>query len=148
MTDLRTGLVVERLLPAPPDAVFEAWTDPAILREWMAPQGDVEASADVRVGGSFRILMLGAGEGDDGPIEHTGEYLVVDRPNRLSFTWISPYTGDGPSVVTVTFEPRVDGTWVRLEHEQLPEDHVAGHEDGWGRILERLAGRLAGRLAR
>ena len=138
MTAQRTSLVVERVLPAPPDEVFVAWTDPAIMRDWMAPEGDVEASADVRVGGAFRIVMRG---GDDG-IVHTGEYLVVDPPERLSFTWISPYTGDGPSVVTVTLEPHDGGTFVRLEHTQLPAEQVDGHEGGWGRILDRLARRL------
>jgi uncharacterized protein YndB with AHSA1/START domain len=131
------SLVVERVLHADPDAVFDAWLDPEMLRDWMSPDGHAEADVDAREGGRFTIAMVG----DEMRIEHTGEYLVVDRPRRLSFTWSSPYAH--ASVVTVTFAPHDDGTFVRLVHERLPEDHVAGHAGGWGTMLDRLQRILA-----
>ncbi|HLW53940.1 MAG TPA: SRPBCC domain-containing protein, partial [Candidatus Angelobacter sp.] len=57
--DGKHRMVVRRRMPAPREFVYEAWIDPQGLREWMCP-GDVvsaEAVLDVRVGGSFRIIM-------------------------------------------------------------------------------------------
>jgi uncharacterized protein YndB with AHSA1/START domain len=129
-------VVVERVLPAAPEAVFAAWTDPEVLHDWMSPSGHAEANVDVREGGRFSIAMVGEGE----RIEHTGEYLVVDAPRRLSFTWTSSYAPN--SVVTVTFAPHDDGTLVRLTHERMPADRAPSHEGGWGTMLERLGSLL------
>lgn len=134
----QTGaLVVERVLPASPDEVFDAWTTPAQMAAWMSPVGAAEAEVDLRVGGSFRVVMVEA------RLEHTGEYLEIDRPRRLVFTWVSPFTGAEPSVVTVELRPHDDGTCVVLTHEGLPEDVVDGHRDGWGAMIERLTVILA-----
>ena len=134
----RTGaLVVERVLPAAPDEVFDAWTTPSRMAAWMSPVGAAEAEVDLRLGGSFRVVMMEA------RIEHTGEYLEIDPPRRLVFTWVSPFTGGESSVVTVELHPHEDGTRMVLTHERLPENVVDGHRDGWGTMIERLAGILA-----
>jgi uncharacterized protein YndB with AHSA1/START domain len=132
------------MLPATPEAVFRAWTDPEHLHHWMSPVGTADAEIDLRVGGRFRIVM--AGEGRE--IEHTGEYLDISPPRRLAFTWRSPYTGPGPSVVTIVLTPRDDGTELLLTHEHLPGDEAAAHGQGWGRMLDRLAGRLGSKEGR
>ena len=129
--------VVERVIRATPDEVFDAWTTPSRMAAWMSPVGAAEAEVDLRVGGSFRVVMVEA------RIEHTGEYLEIDPPRRLVFTWVSPFTGGEPSVVTVELHPHEDGTRVVLTHERLPENVVDGHRDGWGTMIERLAGILA-----
>jgi uncharacterized protein YndB with AHSA1/START domain len=131
------ALVVERVLPASPDEVFDAWTTPSRMAAWMSPVGAAEAEVDLRVGGSFRVVMVEA------LLEHRGEYLEIERPTRLVFTWVSAFTGADPSVVTVELHPHDDGTRVVLTHEHLPEDVVDGHRDGWGTMIERLAGILA-----
>jgi uncharacterized protein YndB with AHSA1/START domain len=134
----QTGaLVVERVLAAGPDEVFDAWTTPSRMAAWMSPVGAAEAEADLRVGGSFRVVMVEA------RLEHTGEYLEIDPPSRLVFTWVSPFTGAEPSVVTVEMLPHDDGTRVVLTHERLPEDVVDGHRDGWRTMVGRLARVLA-----
>ena len=134
----QTGaLVVERVLPASPDEVFDAWTTPSRMAAWMSPVGAAEAEVDLRVGGSFRVVMVEA------RLEHTGEYVEIDRARRLVFTWVSPFTGTEPSVVTVELYPHDDGTRVVLTHERLPADVVDGHRDGWGTMIERLARTLA-----
>jgi uncharacterized protein YndB with AHSA1/START domain len=76
--------------------------------------------------------------GQDRRIEHTGEYLEVTPPRRLSFTWRSPYTGPEPSVVTVELRPGDEGTELVLSHKRLPRDQVEPHAGGWGRMLDRL----------
>jgi uncharacterized protein YndB with AHSA1/START domain len=105
----------------------------------MSPVGSAAAEVDLRVGGRFRVVMTGEGR----ELEHTGEYLEVDPPRRLVFTWRSPYTGEEPSVVTVTLRPRGEGTELALTHERLPADQVDPHAGGWGRMLERLGDVLA-----
>lgn len=131
----RSRLRVERLLSAPVEEVFFAWTDAEVMARWLSPTGHAEVEADVRVGGSIRVVMI---DGDT-RIEHTGEYVEVDPPRRLSFTWRSPYTGDAPSLVTVALTPRGRDTHLVLAHERLPETTLDSHADGWRTILENLA---------
>ncbi len=52
-------LEITRLLPATPEAVFAAWTDPAALSRWISPRGTASVTLDLRVGGRFEIIMKG-----------------------------------------------------------------------------------------
>jgi uncharacterized protein YndB with AHSA1/START domain len=142
MTDANAErrLVLRRVLPASPDRVFAAWTDPASLSRWMSPNRSASATLDLRVGGAIRIVM----KGPDWDIEHTGEYREIDPPARLVFTWNSPYTGPEPSIVTIELRPHGDGTELTLIHEQLPADQVDPHRGGWAQILENLESVLRG----
>jgi uncharacterized protein YndB with AHSA1/START domain len=134
------GLIVKRLLPASPEEAFAAWTDPVALSRWMSPFGSAIASVNLQVGASFRIVMVGP----DREIEHTGEYLEIDPPHRLVFTWRSPYTGPIPSQVTVELRPHAGGTELTLIHTQLPDGEVDSHRGGWGGILDHLDAYLRG----
>jgi uncharacterized protein YndB with AHSA1/START domain len=129
-------LVVRRTIPLPREVVFAAWLDPVSLAVWMCP-GEARSTAqvDATVGGAFRIVM----DHEDEAVEHTGTYLVIDPPARLSFTWISPYTDMLPSIVTVELQARGDGTELVLTHERLPAAHVKAHKQGWTDILRKLA---------
>jgi uncharacterized protein YndB with AHSA1/START domain len=128
---------IRRRLPAPAAEVFRWWTEAHRLREWMSPFGTVEAEVDLRVGGALRIVM----RGDDGTvIEHVGEYVEIEPPRRLVFTWASPFTGAEPSLVTVELEAEgADATRLSLVHTHLPESVAAPHRDGWGAMLDRLS---------
>jgi uncharacterized protein YndB with AHSA1/START domain len=135
----RAPIVQERVLAATPEEVFAAWSDPESLRAWMCP-GDVrraEAQVDFRVGGRFRIVMYGREA-----YSHHGEYLEIDPPRRLVFTWVSEFLPEAVSRtrVSVTFTRlAAGGTRLRLVHEALPAgDWYAGHEQGWSDILARL----------
>ena len=136
---MATELTLRRVLPFPPAAVFAAWIDPARLAGWMSPFGAARADVDARVGGRFRIVMLGP----DRTIEHTGEYREVDPPRRLVFTWRSPYTGAAGSLVTIELRPVDGGTELTLVHARLPADRVEPHAGGWGSLLDGLARHLA-----
>ena len=125
-------------IAAAPEAVFDAWLDPAIAGRFLAAgeMGVETAEIDAREGGGFRIVM----RGDTGSVEHSGRYVVIDRPRRLIFTWISNGTDWRLSLVTVAFTAIPDGVRVDLQHEGLPDDDRAGrHERGWGTILAKLA---------
>lgn len=132
------ALVIRRVLPAPPEAVFAAWTHPTSLARWMAFAGAASARLDLRIGGSFEIVMDGPGK----PVVITGEYLAIDSPTLLVFTWRSAHTGERPTLVTLLFRPCAGGTDLTLTHAQLPEDAVAPHRAGWGQMLDHLAGHL------
>jgi uncharacterized protein YndB with AHSA1/START domain len=132
------ALRLVRVLPAPPEEIFDAWTDAASLAVWMAP-GSVSRSLvelDAREGGRFRIVM----KGPDCDHVHEGEYLVVDRPRRLVFTWVSAATGGRATTVTVELVPRGSGkTELTLTHEGLPDEAARErHGSGWGDILRKL----------
>jgi uncharacterized protein YndB with AHSA1/START domain len=137
---LATPLELRRFLPGTPEEVFEAWTDPELMSRWMSPVGHAEAEVDLRPGGRFRVVMVGEGR----EIQHTGEYLEISPPDRLVFSWRSPYTGPDPTVVTVALQPVTGGTELVLTHDQLPEGMGPPHRDGWGRMLDRLQGEVLG----
>lgn len=126
---------IRRRLPAPVGEVFMWWTEADRLRQWMSPIGTVEAEVDLRVGGALRIVM----RGDGVVIEHVGEYVEIEPPRRLVFTWVSRFTSVEPSLVTVELEPDgADATLLRLVHSRLPESIATSHEEGWGAMLDRL----------
>lgn len=131
--------VVRRVLPVPPDVVYEQWLDADSLAEWMCPHParPTKIELDVRVGGRYLIDI-----DDEGfELSVSGEYLLLDRPHRLSFTWTCSTwkPSDPDSVVTVDFEPHGDEqTLMTIRHEQLPVDIIDGHESGWARIASQL----------
>jgi uncharacterized protein YndB with AHSA1/START domain len=135
-------LVVRRQIAVPRERVFQAWLDSESLAHWMRPAGTSHATVtvDPRVGGGFRIVMDGA---PHGCVEHTGEYLAIEPPSRLSFTWISKHTEQRPTVVTIEFLERGTGTELVLTHRGLPASQVEGHRRGWTDIVQLLDESLA-----
>ena len=133
---LADPVVLRRVVPHPRARVFDAWLDPGSLARWMRPRAESTATAEVdaRVGGKFRIVMR---HGSDA-IEHTGEYLIIERPSRLSFTWVSVNTHGRPTIVTVDFIEHQSGTEIVLTHQGLPPEKRDAHRKGWGEILRKL----------
>ncbi|MCG6885510.1 MAG: SRPBCC domain-containing protein [Silicimonas sp.] len=140
MTDTATELelTVSRHIKAPREKLFDAWLDPEMLARFMLPGPDMsvpEATADARVGGRFRIVMR-AGEND---LPHEGTYKVIDRPNRLAFTWESPFSTREDSTVTIDFSESGGGTDITLHHVRFENEEMRdNHEGGWTRILAAL----------
>jgi uncharacterized protein YndB with AHSA1/START domain len=132
--DAPTGLGYELRIAAPPEMVWPYFTDPARLVRWMGS----EATLQPEPGGTFRVDY---GQGDI----VAGEYLELDEPRRVVFTW-GWETGEdvvqpGGSRVEVDLEP-VDGgtaTLLRLRHLGLDEDGRKSHDEGWRYFLPRLA---------
>jgi uncharacterized protein YndB with AHSA1/START domain len=136
MTDLRVD--VSKVINAPIEKVFNAWLDPETLSQFMMPMPGMpnpKTESDPRVGGQFTIFM----QVGDQEIPHTGEYLKLERPNQLAFTWNSPFSTDG-SIVTLNLkEIDPNKTLVELAHIKFPsEESRANHEGGWGNILTEL----------
>ena len=144
MTDQVTELKLEisRMIPAPREKLFDAWLDPKMLARFMTPGPDMtvpHAETDPREGGRFLVVMR-AGTQD---LPHAGTYKVIDRPNRLAFTWESPMSPVEGSTVTIDFEEAPGGTNLRLTHVRFPtEESRDNHKAGWGRIVETLAAEI------
>ncbi len=131
-------LVVRRRMTVPRERVFEAWLDSESLARWMCPLDRTHATVtvDPRVGGGFRIVMEGPVDGRD--YEHRGEYLAIDPPSLLSFTWISRGTDYQPTVVTIELHELGTGTDLVLTHRRLPPKAIEGHRAGWTDIVRLL----------
>jgi uncharacterized protein YndB with AHSA1/START domain len=141
-TDGRRRVVARRRMPAPPEIVYEAWIDANGMREWMCP-GDVisvEAVLDVRVGGSFRIVM----KSKEREHVHLGTYQVVEPASKLVFTWAAPETPNEMTLVTVEFLADGDESELVLTHERFPNAETAErYEKGWGTIAKKFAAYLS-----
>ena len=119
------------------EIVFPYFTEAERYVEWMGSSATLEAVP----GGVYRV---GMGDG----VEAVGEFLEVDFPNRVVFTWgwtdqfaVAP----GSSRVVVTLADEDGGTRVVLRHHGLPDDEQrTHHRGGWEAYLDRLAVRAAG----
>ncbi|NDL59464.1 SRPBCC family protein [Phytoactinopolyspora mesophila] len=136
------GRVLEltRVLNAPLARVFRALTEPAELVTWWGPHGFTtpEITLDVHVGGRYRFTMQPP---DGDPFHLSGEFLEVDPPNRLVYTfrWDEPAPDDQETVVVLTFQAVNDGTRVSLSHgEFATEERLALHRGGWTDAFDRL----------
>jgi len=131
-----TSLRIERILPAPPERVFRALTDPDALAAWFWPTDfGPTALADARPGGRFRIAAAG---GPFGPFAVEGRYTVVEPPHRLAFTW--RWDGDDEeTMVTIELAAAGEGTTLTLVHDGFAADGVRdNHAIGWSDCLGRL----------
>ena len=93
-------ITIKRTIAAPRERVFDAWLDPDILCRWFAPSDEMSCEVkalDAREGGRYHIEMRGS---DGESYNLHGEYLSIDRPNRLQFTWVSPYSQSSSSLLT------------------------------------------------
>ena len=132
------SLTVERHIAAAPEAVFDAWLNAETLARCMCPgpdMGPANVTNDPVEGGDFRIVMTSG----DQEIPHTGTYQRIDRPNRLMFTWQSPFSIDG-STVTLDFAKKGNGTQVKLTQVKFENAELRDqHRGGWTSILEKFA---------
>jgi uncharacterized protein YndB with AHSA1/START domain len=137
---------VAREFDVSPARVFDAWLDPELIGRWMfgpalRDETVLRIAVEPREGGRFSFLVLRDGQ----EIDHAGEYLVLARPHRLTFTWGVAAIADGNSRVTVDIAPRAGGCTLELQHELRPEwaEYADRTREGWTRMLGCLAEVLA-----
>jgi uncharacterized protein YndB with AHSA1/START domain len=137
----KLSLEVKRLIKAPRDRVYAAWTDPAQLKQWFGPEKvqTRDFIADTRVGGKFRWDLTNP-EGEK--MTCRGEYRELQPGKKIVFTW--QWEDDETwenhiSVVTVELSDADGGTELRLTHERLPNEASRdGHTGGWNSALDKL----------
>jgi uncharacterized protein YndB with AHSA1/START domain len=146
--DSALAFTVTRMLDAPREAVFAAWTDPVQFARWMGP-GTITTEVqqlEPRVGGAYRLVFRGV-PGDRNVVH--GTYREFDPPARLAFTWawaqdMANHVGGHESLVTISLRAVGTRTELTLAHERL--ESVAsrdGHGAGWTGVMEKLVQHLA-----
>jgi uncharacterized protein YndB with AHSA1/START domain len=142
-----TTLRLERTYDATAEEVFDAWTNPEVLRRWWMvdeARRTPEADVDLRVGGSYRLSTRDAGTGSRLAVR--GVYREVARPERLVYTWAWE-AEDGStgheSTVTVSFVQEGERTTVVVDHTGLPDEASRKlHSEGWEACLRILGARM------
>jgi uncharacterized protein YndB with AHSA1/START domain len=127
---------------ATPERVFDAWLDPKTAGKWLfaTPTGKItRCEIDARVGGKFSIVRF---DGDE--VEHVGEYLEIDRPRRLVFTFAVPRFSADYTRVTLDIVPLDEGCELRMTHEGVLADYAERTPEGWRMIFGNLEKQLGG----
>src|SRR6266480_4018693 len=135
------SLEIKRFINAPRDRVYDAWTDPAQLKEWFGPENVQTRNfvADARIGGKYHWDLVNQ-EGEE--MTAFGEYRELVPSKKIVFTWQWQDDEDWKdcvSVVTVELSDRDAGTEVHLTHTRLPSvESRDDHKQGWNSVLEKL----------
>lgn len=143
-----------RVLDAPRERVFDAWTDPAHISNWWGPRGFTTTTAkmDLRPGGEWRFVMHGP-DGRDYP--NCIVYIEIDRPARLVYRHAGEAGTEPVNFhVTVTFtqsngRTRVDVCMVfasAAKRDEVASEYgaVEGLHDTLARLGEHLAYKAGG----
>lgn len=143
----REGIDITRILDAPPERVFEAWTTPEHFAAWFGGDAEVpldRVSMDVRPGGAWNLVMVVPGT----EMPFHGVYREVAAPERLVLTMkdaSAPADSEG-EIVTATFTDRGDRTTELVFQQRggnLTPEQYAAAEDGWEAFFDALVARLA-----
>lgn len=145
-SDQELTLELERVIPAPPAAVFAAFTDPSRLARWWGPAGFAIPSLrfEARAGESYRIEMQPP-TGDSFYL--TGEFREVEQPARLAFTfaWEEPDPDDVETLASLSFGDLDDATEVSLRQGPFKtQARRALHRDGWTDSFDKLERLISG----
>ena len=148
---LERELTLTRVLDAPRQLVFQAWTDPVHLKRWWGPHGFTAPACevDLRVGGAWRIVM----RFPDGSDEHTMQatYREIVPPERLTFT-NTALDRNGTllleGITTISLEDLGEKTRLTLYTRMkglvpYSDRMLEGMEPGWSQTLDRLAQEVA-----
>jgi uncharacterized protein YndB with AHSA1/START domain len=140
-------MLMSRVVLAPRELVWKAWTDPAHLVKWWGPRGFScpRCELDLRVGGKMRVDM----QHPDGTVRPMiGEFLEIVPPERLVFTAM-PLDANGKPLFEATNAVafRQEGPMTRINvratvekiHDPIALRFLSGRDQGWSESLYRLA---------
>jgi uncharacterized protein YndB with AHSA1/START domain len=141
LADLADGSILAVIeISAPPERVFRALASEEISSWWGSKETYhvTRWSGDVRPGGKWCSDGLGV---DGQAFSVGGEFLEVDPPRRLSYTWIAPWDENHSTTVTFVLEPVAGGTRLTLRHTGFAGRSAScgAHTEGWSRVLDWLA---------
>jgi uncharacterized protein YndB with AHSA1/START domain len=141
-------LVVRRKIAATPERLFDAWTRAEELQQWWGPENVtcIAAEVDLRVGGAYRI----ANEFPDGRVLWiSGEFMRIERPHHLEYTWRAGCVNAPLERVSVRFVRRGGQTEVIVTHAHIVDEPTrARHAEGWRGCLAGVENYLQRAVAR
>ena len=138
-------IVVTRTVNGPARIVFEAWTTPALFRQWWVPKSVpitlVSCEQDVRVGGTYKLVFSAEGS----TMAFFGTYTEVRPYTRLAWT---NEEGGQEQVTTVTFDEQGTKTMLTVRNlfaskEALDEEIASGGAAALPETLDQLEALLA-----
>ena len=144
VADIGGGTILATVdIAVPGERVWKALTSEEVTRWWGSPETYQTSgwTADVRVGGRWEAT----GKMSDGRLFSVGgEYLEVDRPTRLVYSWKPDWDGGAVTTVSYQLEPISGGTRVTLRHDGFAgrADSQRNHARGWEAVLGWLARHL------
>jgi uncharacterized protein YndB with AHSA1/START domain len=136
---------IERTFDASADQVFDAWTSEEVLRRWFNPGPGWEtpiAEVDLRAGGSVRVT----GRRLDGAREYgaSGQYIEIDRPRRLTFTWTFDDDPSNEQLIELDFSEQEGATTVTMVNSRISlAERRDDQQVGWSAFLDNLERELA-----
>lgn len=137
--------IVTYRFTASAERVFDAWLDPNkihgfIFGRHLREEEVVAIEVDPQIGGRYTFSVRRQGQ----QIDHVGEYLEVDRPRRLVFTW-GVVQDNSSSRVAIDIVPMADGCALTLTHDLDPAwaDYVEPSRQGWQKMIDTLDDLLA-----
>ena len=144
VTVAEASLHITRTFPVSAERLFDCFTQPAHLLRWWGPQGTTcpVAEIDLRPGGAYHLEILS----ENGTLSVvTGEYLEIEAPRKLVFSWGWDDAPEERTRVTLRFSDQGNGQCeLELLHERFGDDERAKlHGDGWSSSLICLAELLA-----
>lgn len=138
---------ISRTLPVPAEKVFDRWLIPTFVGNWMF--GDhvgnekvIDLQNEVRPGGAYNYRIRRNGK----EVLHDGEYLSIDRPKRLSFSWRETAKKNAhKSKVNLSLDAQDDKTRLKLslQIDQTLEHYADEIKQQWSERLKALAAQLS-----
>jgi uncharacterized protein YndB with AHSA1/START domain len=145
-TDDQPILRIVRRFDVPPATVFDTLTDPAQMRVWWGE--NTEFAIELRVGGQWTITRREGGE----KYVATGEYLDIQRPSRLQYTYEMPQFSPNSDTITIEIEQKDGGSIVTFEQSgedianelrELSPGEISASEAGWQQGFDLMAAHWA-----
>ena len=141
-------VVVKRRYAIAPERVFDAFLDPKIAGRFLyaTPTWEmIVCEIDPRVGGRFTCTEW---RPDMGDVAHVGEYLEIERPRRLVFSFGVPQFNPGMTTVAIDIAPLDGGGCeLTLTNDGVPPEYGDRNQEGWSKILAGLEPALQGHHA-
>ncbi len=142
----KVSVCVTHRFTASAQRVFDAWLDPQLICRWMfgpalRDEEVLRIAVEVRIGGPFSFVVRRQGQ----EIDHLGEYLAIERPSRLVFTWTTRDNLPDTSQVTIRIQPSGTGCELTLTHEMNAQwaDYTDGVQASWAKMIGVLDATLA-----
>ena len=113
-------IVITRVIDAPRERVFQAWTDPGQITRWFSPEGfrNETLEIDIRPGGRWRFVYIGP---DGTRYENRMVFLRIDAPRLLEIEHGSDRDDDPARFhTTITFDEQSNGKCVLTMRQLHP----------------------------